>query len=71
MNKQKLALWFRVISVILVLFGLLYVFFRIEGLTGTIWRAIGLGERIIRRHYDRLGYYTPVGWSCRFQTRRC
>jgi heme/copper-type cytochrome/quinol oxidase subunit 3 len=27
MNKRKLALWFRVVSIILMFFGLLYVFF--------------------------------------------
>jgi ABC-type transport system involved in multi-copper enzyme maturation permease subunit len=30
MNKQQLAIWFRVVSVILVLFGLLYVFFGLK-----------------------------------------
>ena len=30
MNKQQFALWFRVVSVILVLFGVLYVFFGLK-----------------------------------------
>lgn len=30
MNKQQVALWFRVVSVILVLFGLLYIFFGLK-----------------------------------------
>ena len=30
MNKKQVALWFRVVSVILVLFGLLYVFFGLK-----------------------------------------
>ncbi len=30
MNKQQLSLWFRVVSIILVLFGLTYVFFGLK-----------------------------------------
>jgi hypothetical protein len=30
LNKQQFALWFRVVSVILVLFGILYVFFGLK-----------------------------------------
>lgn len=34
MSKQKIALWFRVVTIILILFGLLYTFFGLKVFSG-------------------------------------